>query len=175
MSGMKPAKYPHRSFLDELNTATQHSQHANPHSQLGSSSNFRIPHAPANRHIVTQSSFAHVLPQHLPKSSQHHYQLPHLQAPPRPKPPPARQQTHPNAPKTAVTHILPYCTTEAPLRQEQVIALSDVVGSVKELVLLAVGAAAGDSACVDKLEGAVGGAHTAGCVVEFFAGEWEVE
>jgi hypothetical protein len=55
-----------------------------------------------------------------------------------------------------------------------VIALSDVAGSVKELVLLALGVAAGDVGCAEKMESAVGGAAM-GSVVEFFAEEWEVE
>jgi hypothetical protein len=77
-------------------------------------------------------------------------------------------------PDSAVTDILPYCTTEPPLRQEQIIALSDIAGSVKELVLLALGAEAGDAVCAGKMEGAVG-AETTGSIVEFFAAEWEVE
>jgi hypothetical protein len=83
-----------------------------------------------------------------------------------------QQQTH--APKNAVTDILPYCTTEAPLRQDQVIALSDVVGSIKELVLLALGAAVGDIESLYKMEGAVG-PETTRSIVEFFAEEWEIE
>jgi hypothetical protein len=85
-------------------------------------------------------------------------------------PPPSQTRT----PKNAVTDILPYCTTEPPLRQDQVIALSDVVGNIKELVLLAMGAAAGDVESVDKMKGAVG-PETTKNIVEFFAEEWEVE
>jgi hypothetical protein len=58
--------------------------------------------------------------------------------------------------------------------QDQVIALSDVVGSLKELVLLALGASAGDEVCVDKLECAVG-SETASNIMEFFVDEWEVD
>jgi hypothetical protein len=83
-----------------------------------------------------------------------------------------RQQPRPL--ESAVTDILPYCTTEPPLLQEQVIALSDVAGSVKELVLLALGAASGDAGCAEKMEGAVG-VVAMGTIVEFFAEEWEVE
>jgi hypothetical protein len=75
---------------------------------------------------------------------------------------------------SAVAHILPFCTTEPPLRQEDVIALSDVAGSLKELVLLALGAARGDGVSVRRLEGTVGRGVAEG-VVEFFAEEWEVE
>jgi hypothetical protein len=93
--------------------------------------------------------------------------LPHATSQLRP-----RQQSH--LPESAVKDIVPYCTTEPPLRQEQVIALSDIAGSVKELVLLALRAAAGDAGCAERMEGAVG-SETTGSVVEFFAEEWEVE
>jgi hypothetical protein len=76
--------------------------------------------------------------------------------------------------ENVVVSLLPYSTMEPPLRQEQVIALSDVVGSLKELVVLALGAAAGDVACADRLENAVG-TTTASNIVEFFVEEWEVE
>jgi hypothetical protein len=52
--------------------------------------------------------------------------------------------------------------------------LSDVAGSLKELVLLALGAARGDGVSVRRLEGTVGRGVAEG-VVEFFAEEWEVE
>ncbi|KAF1840444.1 uncharacterized protein K460DRAFT_208642 [Cucurbitaria berberidis CBS 394.84] len=85
---------------------------------------------------------------------------------------PPRQQTRTS--RNAVSDLLPYCTTEPPLSQEQVIALTDAVGSLKELVLLALGAASGDTGCVDRLEGAVGG-HAAANIVEFFVDEWEID
>lgn len=56
----------------------------------------------------------------------------------------------------------------------QVIALSDVVGSLRELVLLALVAAVGDAESMGILEGAVG-RQGAICVVEFFEDEWEIE
>ena len=156
---------PRKIILDELNRQTQHVRNTNIHSQIGNSSGLRKSNMPSNTmHNFTPPSFA-----------QHHPHLPQHPGNPRTNAQnPPRHQAQPIIPKNAVTDILPYCTTESPLRQEQVIALSDVVGSVKELVLLAVGAAAGDGACVDKLEGAVGAQKT-GCIVEFFAGEWEVE
>jgi hypothetical protein len=83
-----------------------------------------------------------------------------------------RQQ--PRQAENAVADLLPFCTGGPPLQQEQIIALSDVAGSLKEVMLLALGAAAGDTSCVDKLEGAVGRA-TALQIVEFFVDEWEVE
>lgn len=61
-----------------------------------------------------------------------------------------------------------------PLSEAQVIALSDVAGSLRELVLLALGAVAGDSGCVRKLEAAVG-EETAVSIAEFFMDEWEMD
>jgi hypothetical protein len=104
---------------------------------------------------------------------QHHTQIPrHSQnAPPRPLPPP-RQPAH--AIGNAVSDLLPYCTTEPPLNEAQVIALSDVVGNLRELVVLALGAASGAAGCIEKLESAVG-PRVAGNIAEFFANEWEIE
>ncbi|KAH7563766.1 hypothetical protein BM1_00813 [Bipolaris maydis] len=73
-----------------------------------------------------------------------------------------------------VHDLLPYCTTEPPLNEAQVIALSDVVGSLRELVPLALAAAAGDKRSLRKLESAVGKRDAVG-VVEFFVDEWEIE
>ncbi|OAL07603.1 hypothetical protein IQ06DRAFT_13004 [Phaeosphaeriaceae sp. SRC1lsM3a] len=81
---------------------------------------------------------------------------------------------HDQVPRNVVTDILPYCTTELPLTQEQVIALSDVAGSVKELALLALSASAGDCVSIETLHAAVGTA-TANNIVDFFVDEWEVE
>ncbi|USP77238.1 hypothetical protein yc1106_04512 [Curvularia clavata] len=76
--------------------------------------------------------------------------------------------------ETTVSTLLPYCTTEPPLSTTQVIALSDIVGSLRELVLLALAAAAGDAESMGRLEGALG-RQGAVAVVEFFEGEWEIE
>ncbi|KAI4648858.1 uncharacterized protein J4E79_009930 [Alternaria viburni] len=103
----------------------------------------------------------------------HHPQLPRQShnAPSVPPPPPR----HPSRTLgNAVNDLLPYCTTEPPLSQAQVIALSDVVGSLKELVVLALGAASGVPGSMKKLEGAVG-SQAAVNIVEFFADEWEIE
>jgi hypothetical protein len=67
-----------------------------------------------------------------------------------------------------------YCTTEPPLKQEQIIALSDVVGSLKELVFLVLSAAAGEPGGADKMESAVD-PRTARNIVEFLSEEWEIE
>ncbi|KAG9188688.1 hypothetical protein G6011_07393 [Alternaria panax] len=87
-------------------------------------------------------------------------------------PPLPRQPTR--AVGIAVNDLLPYCTTEPPLNEAQVIALSDIVGSLRELVVLALGAASGAAGCMEKLEGAVGW-QAAGNIADFFADEWEIE
>ncbi|KAF1360687.1 hypothetical protein EJ07DRAFT_77840, partial [Lizonia empirigonia] len=75
---------------------------------------------------------------------------------------------------SAVTILLPYCTTEVPLSEEQVIVMTDVAGSLKELVLLALGAKDGDGECVSRLEGALGSEQATVGVVDFFSDEYEV-
>lgn len=77
-------------------------------------------------------------------------------------------------PRNVVKDLLPYCTVEPPLSETQVIAVSDVAGSLKELALLALSAASGDIACLKKLQAAVG-ERTATNIIEFFADEWEIE
>jgi hypothetical protein len=103
----------------------------------------------------------------------HHTQIPRRSqnAPSIPAPPPLQST---RATGNAVNDLLPYCTTEPPLSQAQVIALSDVVGSLRELVVLALGAASDVAGCMEKLEGAVG-LEAAANVVEFFADEWEID
>lgn len=86
--------------------------------------------------------------------------------------PPQRLHTQPIG--NTVRDLLPYCTTEPPLNEAQVIALSDVVGSLKELVLLALAAASGNVESTRRLECAVGG-QAAANIVEFFVDEWEIE
>ncbi|KAI4673246.1 uncharacterized protein J4E88_008858 [Alternaria novae-zelandiae] len=109
----------------------------------------------------------------IPSQQGHYPQLPRQShnAPSVPPPPP-RQPSRTVG--NAVNDLLPYCTTEPPLSQAQVIALSDVVGSLKELVVLALGAASGVPRSMEKLEGAVG-SQAAVNIVEFFADEWEIE
>ena len=88
--------------------------------------------------------------------------------------PPRLSRQRPHANKSAVQHLLPYCTTEPPLTDAQVIALSDVVASLEELLVLALGAASGDGSRAARLEAAVGRRVAAG-IVEFFVDEWEME
>ncbi|KAI4907468.1 hypothetical protein J4E90_009497 [Alternaria incomplexa] len=115
--------------------------------------------APNDRTIPSQQSH---YPQ-LPRQTQNALSVP---------PPPPRQPSRTLG--NAVNDLIPYCTTEPPLSQAQVIALSDVVGSLKELVVLALGAASGVPGSMEILEGAVG-SQAAVNILEFFADEWEIE
>lgn len=69
--------------------------------------------------------------------------------------------------------LLPYCTTNMQLSNEQIVALSDVAGNWKEIVLLSLAAAVDESARAD-MEHAVGREAVAG-VVDFWSDEWVVE
>jgi hypothetical protein len=53
--------------------------------------------------------------------------------------------------------------------------LTDVAGSLKELVLLALGAADGDEECFQMLKSAVDSQEAAAGVADFFSGEYEIE
>ncbi len=87
----------------------------------------------------------------------------------------ARPAAHKNAPhQNSVTQLLPYCTLGAPLTDAQVIALSDTVGNLKELTLLALSALSGDQESVQKLAAAVG-YDTAMNIAHFFGDEYELE
>lgn len=79
-----------------------------------------------------------------------------------------------SAPRLAVKDLLPFCTTLPPLHEAHVIALSDAAGSLQELVLLALGAVAGDGPCRQRLQQAVG-TQAAAQIAEFFMDEWELE
>lgn len=61
-----------------------------------------------------------------------------------------------------------------PLNEAQVIALSDIVGNLKELVVLALSAVAGDRRSIAKLESAVG-PDAAANIADFFADEYEMD
>lgn len=75
---------------------------------------------------------------------------------------------------SAVTTLLPYCTAEAPLSNSQVIAITDVAGSLKELVMLALRIKAGDEEGLRRLEGALGSEQVMAGLVDFFGDEFEV-
>jgi hypothetical protein len=79
---------------------------------------------------------------------------------------------HDRTPQTAINDLLPYCTTEVPLTQAQVIGMSDVAGNLKEVMLLALRAKTDERAAME-LVGAVG-QETASGIVEFFSDEFEV-
>lgn len=76
----------------------------------------------------------------------------------------------PQSSQNAGIDLLPYCTTQPPLSREQTIALSDVAGSLREIVFLALAALMDDKAR-QTLEQAVGQEVTAG-IVEFWTDEW---
>ena len=113
-----------------------------------------------------------------PQHHQQHYQqvpgrqIPQVRGTAAPHVPPKQQQA---AATNAVTTLLPYCTVDIPLNESQVIALSDVAGSLQELVLLALGAKDSDEECTSRLEGALGSQQAVSSVLDFFSDEFEVE
>ncbi|KAF2118276.1 hypothetical protein BDV96DRAFT_381400 [Lophiotrema nucula] len=86
-----------------------------------------------------------------------------------PVPPKAQAPPKPSS-TNAVEALLPYCTVHTRLTNEQVIAVSDVAGSLKELVMLALGATV-DEGQKETLEKAVG-VEAADGIMEFFKDEW---
>ena len=75
-------------------------------------------------------------------------------------------------PKTAYHNLLPYCTVEMPLNEQQVIGLSDVAGSLKEVMLLAMRARTNEQYAM-HLGDAVG-VQSLGGIVDFFTDEFEM-
>lgn len=75
-------------------------------------------------------------------------------------------------PKTAYRDLLPYCTVEMPLDDQELVGLSDLAGSLREVMLLALRAKT-NGQCQRQLELAVGVDATRG-IVDFFADEFEV-
>ncbi|KAF2682713.1 hypothetical protein K458DRAFT_419558 [Lentithecium fluviatile CBS 122367] len=84
--------------------------------------------------------------------------------------PPAKQQSR--IPKSAISDMLPYCTNGAPLTEAQVIALSDLAGSLKEVMLLALQAKMDERVATDLVRAV--GQEAADGIVEFFSDEFEV-
>ncbi|KAH8725326.1 hypothetical protein GQ44DRAFT_681788 [Phaeosphaeriaceae sp. PMI808] len=125
----------------------------------------KMPIATSNR--LTHPSIPRYLPHHQPQER-------HSNSSRQAGALPVTSRHRNNALNNVVADLLPYCTTEPPLRQEQVIALSDIVGSLREFVLLALGASSGEAGCADRLISAVG-EKTAGNIVDFFVDEYEVE
>ncbi|KAF2468254.1 uncharacterized protein BDR25DRAFT_316369 [Lindgomyces ingoldianus] len=103
-----------------------------------------------NRHEITSAFF-----QELPETQRERSRTPRTQC----------QVT-----ATAVMDLLPFCTSQTQLDNELLIRLSDVAGSLKEIVLLALGGAI-DSCMRSTLERAVGPDVSAG-IIEFWSDEW---
>jgi hypothetical protein len=80
--------------------------------------------------------------------------------PPRSRVQPAARPQGPASPNAAID-LLRWCTADMPLNNEQVIALSDVAGSLKELMMLALTAKV-DEGASEQLIRAVGEDATAG-------------
>ena len=79
---------------------------------------------------------------------------------------------HNRTSKTAFKDILPYCTSELPLTQDQVIALSDIAGNIKGVMLLALHAKLNEH--VAKILVNAVGQEAAKGIVDFFSDEFEI-
>ncbi|KAF3039309.1 hypothetical protein E8E12_000511 [Didymella heteroderae] len=111
--------------------------------------------------------------QHPQQQSHHQRSLhPQMQAMAAPHGP---SKPHKPAAESAVTTLLPYCSADVALNGSQVIAVTDVAGSLKELVLLALGAKNGNEDCMHVLRSALGGEQISAGIVDFFSDEFEVE
>ncbi|KAF1949437.1 hypothetical protein CC80DRAFT_598892 [Byssothecium circinans] len=108
---------------------------------------------------IIQSGTDHQLPAQVFDPSSH-------QLAPKPQP------TVPNSRINIFTDILPYCILEGQLTEDQVINLSDLAGSLKEVMLLALQARE-DPHVKGALIQAVG-ENAANGIVEFFEGEFGV-
>jgi hypothetical protein len=155
------------SSMRTANTATQ-SPNTVALAQLDGEADYHARTRPeVTRNNYGQTAAPRSFPQH------HHHSQPARQARNiQSVPSPPRQQTRGTG--NAFSDLLPYCTTEPPLNEAQVIALSDVVGCLRELVLLALGAASGDVGGMEKLERAVG-QQAALRIAEFFAENWVLD
>jgi hypothetical protein len=87
--------------------------------------------------------------------------------------PPSNDREHQIPTVNDALGLLPWCTSEGRLRNDQAIALSDVGGSLKEVMLVALTAAVNDGA-KEEIERAVGGAAAA-AVIEFWNEEYAVD
>ena len=97
------------------------------------------------------------------------------------------QKNTPSPPKSSLTtssplrrsspcagmDLLPFCTTEGTLSRSETVGLSDVAGSLREVVLLASSGQPNETS-KDVLNGALGG-HTASCIRDFWTGEWTAD
>ncbi|KAF2253183.1 hypothetical protein BU26DRAFT_601355 [Trematosphaeria pertusa] len=74
-------------------------------------------------------------------------------------------------PESAIQDLLPFCTVGAPLNEGQLVGLSDIAGSLKEVMLLALQAQRDEGVKADMAR-AVGG-QAAMEIIEFFGDEFE--
>lgn len=88
------------------------------------------------------------------------------------QPHPAFAQATTSAPKNAFADLLPFCTTGLPLTETQAINLSDVAGSLKEMMLIALQARV-DERVMAELQNVVGEQAAEG-IVNFFGDEFEI-
>jgi hypothetical protein len=89
--------------------------------------------------------------------------------------PQSHSKQHKLTAASAVKILLPHCTTDTRLSESQVIAVTDVAGSLRELVLLALGAKDGEEGCIHRLGSVLGSEQTLSGIIDFFSGEFEVE
>lgn len=127
-----------------------------------------VPHSlyqqPERRPLISQQPQAQVQPMSTPLRQSHG--MAQLQMPTK------KQKASPNS---AVTSLLPFCTVNKTLDDSQVIAVTDIAGSLKELALLALRAKDGDEESMSSLEGALGSEQGMTGVVDFFTDEFEME
>ncbi|KAF2846843.1 hypothetical protein T440DRAFT_220490 [Plenodomus tracheiphilus IPT5] len=157
---MQPAKIDHQQSTSSADPSTPPRQSHDDAIIL----QFDGPYDQPHNTTVGSTSIAAIQPagltQQHPTRPQHHTH------------PPPRLQAR--ATQSAANDLLPYCTMTPPLDEAQVIALSDVAGSLREVVLLALGALSGDPNCIQILHNAVGEQAASG-IAEFFMEEWELD
>ncbi|PVH98592.1 hypothetical protein DM02DRAFT_43530 [Periconia macrospinosa] len=90
----------------------------------------------------------------------------------RPTRPTASSRPAPPVQKSAVRDLLPFCTSTLPLGEAQVVNLSDMAGSLKEVMLIAMQAAMDDDVMA-HLQSAVGEEAAEG-IVNFFSDEFQI-
>ena len=97
------------------------------------------------------------------------------EAKPATKPTSSAYDPYGTSPVSAVMDLLPYCTTQTKLLgRAEVISFSDVAGSFREVVSLALGASGVEDEEMGGLEGALGPDGAKG-VREFWRNEWVVD
>jgi hypothetical protein len=160
------------SSMQSRSATTQHSKPSTFAHLDGGADYYRANHITTSSDYAQPSTRPYPHQQHTGQSPLRTRNIPIVPSLPLLPRPSQRQQSQLTG--STVRDLLPYCTTEPPLNEAQVIALSDVVGSLRELVPLVLAAASGDVDSVDKLENAVG-QRAAANIIEFFVDEWEIE